>query len=79
MTDILQDIGEVLASVEDDEADSDTFEISSMYILLSRAAAEIDSLRRRNVDLGWQVNPDRSGGQFTQEEIDRAGRGGEGW
>lgn len=79
MTDILQDIGEVLASVEDGEADSDTFEISNMYILLSLAAAEIDSLRRRNADLGWQVNPDRSGGQFTQEEIDRANCGGEGW
>lgn len=30
-------------------------------------------------DLSWYQNPDRSGGQFTQEEIDRSRRGGDGW
>jgi len=27
----------------------------------------------------WVNNPDRMGGQFTDEEIHRAERGGEGW
>jgi hypothetical protein len=28
-------------------------------------------------DMGWQLNPDRMGGQFTDEEIARAERGGD--
>jgi len=34
---------------------------------------------QRAWELEWQVNPDRSGGQFTDEEIERSRRGGEGW
>jgi len=30
-------------------------------------------------DLSWYKSPDRSGEQFTDEEIDRSERGGEGW
>jgi hypothetical protein len=39
---------------------------------------EIDRLRSRvakieahNIEMGWRLNPDRMGGQFTQEEINR--------
>ena len=28
-------------------------------------------------DMGWRLNPDRMGGQFTDEEIARAERGGD--
>ena len=32
-----------------------------MADLLEEAADEIESLQKRNSDLGWQVNPDRMG------------------
>ena len=33
--------------------------------------SEIERLRKANSDMGWQLNPDRMGGQFSQEEIGR--------
>ncbi len=32
---------------------------------------EIERLRKENSDMGWKLNPDRMGGQFTREEIER--------
>jgi hypothetical protein len=43
------------------------------YILLNRAYGEIERLRKANSDMGWQLNPDRMGGQFTEEEKNRSG------
>lgn len=34
---------------------------------------EIERLRKLNSDMGWQLNPDRMGGQFTEEEKNRNG------
>jgi len=79
MADILQDLADIVADIDNGEADSDTMDISSVYILLSRAVAEIERLRKINRDQSWQINPDRMGGQFTQDEINRASRGGDGW
>jgi len=81
MADILQDLADIVADIDNGEADSDTItmDISSVYILLSRAVAEIERLRKINRDQSWQINPDRMGGQFTQDEINRASRGGDGW
>ena len=63
-----------------------TFEDPAVDGLTGRAALEIYRLRQqvRKLtaaldDYSWRVNPDRMGGQFTQEEIDRSARGGEGW
>jgi hypothetical protein len=42
-----------------------------LYPLLARAAEEIRRLRDINSDMGWQLNPDRMGGQFTEEELNR--------
>jgi hypothetical protein len=69
MTDIIQDLSEVVARIED----GDQLELAQeeLYLLLSRAVGEIDRLRRANSDLGWQLNPDRMGGQFTDEELNR--------
>ena len=75
MTDILQDLANVVAQIGDGKADSDTLDIRSIYILLSRAVDEIERLRKANSDMGWQLNPDRMGGQFTQEEINRSEEG----
>lgn len=41
--------------------------------------AAIDRTETRSVEDSWARNPDRSGGQFTQDEIDESRRGGHGW
>jgi hypothetical protein len=82
-----------MAEIDSGKADSDTLDISTIYILVSRAAVEIgrlqnansdmedeiERLRDANSDMGWRLNPDRMGGQFTQDEIDRALRGPDVW
>jgi hypothetical protein len=68
MTDILQDLADVLAQIDDGEADEDILDVSSVYILLSRAVGEIERLQKVNSDMGWRLNPDRMGGQFTEDE-----------
>ncbi len=54
--------------------------------LTGRAAMEIYRLRQQVKKLtaavdnpSWRTYEDRMGGQFTQEEINRSARGGEGW
>jgi hypothetical protein len=37
----------------------------------------VAQLEDQNTEMGWRLNPDRMGGQFTQEEINR--RGDEWW
>ena len=39
--------------------------------------SKVSRLEAAVVDMGWQLNPDRMGGQFTDEEIARAERGGD--
>ena len=74
MSDILSDVTGFLAKINVAEIeeifDQDPWTI---YNMLSRAADEIERLRKRNVELGWIENPDRSGGQFTDEELNRSG------
>lgn len=36
-----------------------------------RLQNRVAKLEERNTDMGWRLNPDRMGGQFTQEEINR--------
>lgn len=33
--------------------------------------SRIAKLEEHNTEMGWRLNPDRMGGQFTQEEINR--------
>lgn len=40
---------------------------------LSTAEHRVRVLERESVEASWRDNPDRSGGQFTDEEINRAG------
>jgi hypothetical protein len=37
-----------------------------------RLQNRVAKLEERNTDMGWRLNPDRMGGQFTQEEINRS-------
>lgn len=78
MTNIIQDLADVLADM-DDGIPRDLTQ-RELYVLLSRAVATIDSrdreikrLLQANVDMEWQLNPDRMGGQFTEEEKNRSG------
>lgn len=66
MADILQDLADKCAAYEDGILEDMTAQ--ETYILLSRAVGEIDRLRKANSDMGWRLNPDRMGGQFTDDE-----------
>jgi hypothetical protein len=74
MTDILKDL-----NVTIDEIQLGVFLIPDqtqrglLVATLSKAFEEIERLRKVNTELGWQLNPDRSGGQFTEEEMDGGG------
>jgi hypothetical protein len=41
---------------------------------LKRILQDVESCVAKDVEQSWRENPDRSGGQFTQEEIDNANR-----
>jgi hypothetical protein len=73
MNDINQDIANFLAKIDEGELEQDDLDPSTIYIMLNRAVGEIERLRKINNDLSWELNPDRSGGQFTKEEINRTG------
>jgi hypothetical protein len=73
MTDILQDMADFLVRIDEGEIDSDDLDPSTIYVMVSRAVGEIERLRKANIEMGWQLNPDRMGGQFTDEEINRSG------
>lgn len=75
--DIQDKIAEVLSDLDDKKPLPDK---SIIYVLLTQAAGAIDRLDRENhrllkanVDMGWELNPDRMGGQFTEEEKNRSG------
>jgi hypothetical protein len=41
---------------------------------LKRILQDVEQCVAKDVEQSWRDNPDRSGGQFTQEEIDNANR-----
>jgi hypothetical protein len=41
---------------------------------LKRILQDVESCVAKDVEQSWRDNPDRSGGQFTQDEIDNATR-----
>jgi hypothetical protein len=41
---------------------------------LRRILADVEVCCEQATEASWALNPDRSGGQFTQDEIDNAGR-----
>jgi len=77
MTDIKNEIAGILAEIEDKEFMCDPQRI---YMILTIACSklhkyeeEIKRLREHNTEMGWRLNPDRMGGQFTEWEINRRG------
>lgn len=41
---------------------------------LTKILADVESCVAKDVEQSWRDNPDRMGGQFTQEEIENANR-----
>jgi len=74
MTDTLK---ELTATI--DEIQTGVFQIPDdnrrhmLVAVLVNAFYEIDRLRNVNSDMGWRLNPDRMGGQFSEEEKNRSG------
>jgi hypothetical protein len=51
-----------------------TIEILKINITeLKRILQDVEQCIEKDVEQSWRDNPDRSGGQFTQDEIDNAG------
>lgn len=50
-----------------------------LLMAVKQLSKEQDQLREREIAASWERNPDRMGGQFTQQEIDESHRGGHGW
>ena len=48
-----------------------TINLHEVVLLLRQAANKIDEQEKRLIDYSWKVNPDRMGGQFSDEEINR--------
>jgi hypothetical protein len=71
MRDILKELDEAVAEIENGVRNIMTKQ--ELYPLLARAADEIKRLREVNSDMGWRLNPDRMGGQFSEEEKNRSG------
>jgi hypothetical protein len=46
---------------------------------IRRLEIDLALARQRANEQSWRDNPDRSGGQFTEQEIEEARRGGHGW
>lgn len=74
MADIRQKIEQFLDQIKSETITRENIDLEQVYILLTHATINIDRLTRDKINLGWQVNPDRSGGQFTDEEIYRQDR-----
>lgn len=46
-------------------------EKQELIALYHDALMQIEELKKQNSEMGWRLNPDRMGGQFTEEEINR--------
>ena len=44
-----------------------------LVIEIWRLQKRVANLEKQNSDMGWRLNPDRMGGQFTDEEKGRDG------
>jgi hypothetical protein len=42
-----------------------------LIIMVMNLQDENERLRKANYEMGWRLNPDRMGGQFTREETER--------
>lgn len=71
MKDILVDLNEAVGQIQ--SGIRNTMGGDELLMMLFRSAEEIKTLRQSNSDMGWQLNPDRSGGSFSEWETNRRG------
>lgn len=71
MKDILVELNETVREIQ--SGVRNTMCGDELLMMLFRSAEEIKRLRDSNSDMGWRLNPDRMGGQFTEEELGRDG------
>jgi hypothetical protein len=71
MTDVLKQLTDTLEEVVTRKRN--ILAGDELKLLLFNAVHEIERLRRVNSDLGWQVNPDRMGGQGGTYRTDEWG------
>jgi hypothetical protein len=50
-----------------------TLEKRDLIIKIWHLQDRVAKLEEHNSDMGWRLNPDRMGGQFTEEERNRTG------
>lgn len=50
-----------------------TLEKRDLIIEIWKLRDRVDKLEEQNIEMGWRLNPDRMGGQFTEEEKNRTG------
>ena len=50
-----------------------TLEKRDLIIEIWKLRDRIAQLEKQNTEMGWRLNPDRMGGQFTEEEKNRTG------
>lgn len=70
MTDILEQLDAALDNIVDWK---EPWSQTRIGLLLFNAKMEIEKLRKQNSDMGWQLNPDRMGGSFSECETNRRG------
>ena len=64
-----------LATMAEDHALFATVEFLKINIAeLNRILDDLVECQVKGIEQSWRDNPDRMGGQFTQEEINRAGK-----
>lgn len=70
MTDIIEQLDAALDDIVDCK---EPWSQIRLGVLLVNAKLEIENLRKQNSDMGWRLNPDRSGGSFSEWETNRRG------
>lgn len=53
-----------------------TLEKRDLIIKIWNLRDRVAELEKQNIEMSWRDNPDRMGGQFTHEEIERNWDGG---
>jgi hypothetical protein len=65
-------VDEIIAKLDD----ADGMFVQRMVNKIEELQRKIAQQDKRLSDYSWTVNPDKSGGAFTQDEIDRSRNGG---
>lgn len=68
MDQLLQDLKTATIKMEENSEKRE-----DIYVLLMRCFVTLQGIRNKQIEDSWKDNPDRMGGQFTDEEINRHG------